>query len=80
MFSVSVNLSPRQLSEPSLANDVADIIARTGIEPDTLWLEITETTLMHDAESAVASARLRCAQGVHLAVDDFGTGYSSLST
>jgi diguanylate cyclase (GGDEF)-like protein/PAS domain S-box-containing protein len=77
-FSVSVNLSPRQLSEPSLANDVAAIIASSGIEPDTLWLEITETTLMHDAESAVSALRALRAQGVHLAVDDFGTGYSSL--
>ena len=75
---MSVNLSPRQLSEPSLANDVADIIARTGIEPDCLWLEITETTLMHDAESAVSALRALRTQGVHLAVDDFGTGYSSL--
>ena len=77
-FSVSVNLSPRQLSEPSLANDVAAIIARTGIDPNTLWLEITETTLMHDAESAVSALRALRAQGLHLAVDDFGTGYSSL--
>ena len=77
-FSVSVNLSPRQLSEPSLANDVADILSRTGLDPDTLWLEITETTLMHDAESAVSALRALRAQGLHLAVDDFGTGYSSL--
>ncbi len=78
VFTLSVNLSPRQLSDPSLASDVADIIARTGIDPDILWLEITETTLMHDAESAVSALRALRAQGVHLAVDDFGTGYSSL--
>ncbi len=54
-LTLGVNLSPRQLSEPSLASDVADIIAATGIDPDTLWLEITENTLMNDAESAVSA-------------------------
>ncbi|HZJ25573.1 MAG TPA: EAL domain-containing protein [Acidimicrobiia bacterium] len=75
---VSVNLSPRQLAETSLAGNVAEILDRTGIDPDTVWLEITETALMHDAESAGSALRSLRTQGLHLAVDDFGTGYSSL--
>ncbi len=77
-LTVSVNLSPRQLAEPSLAHEVAAIIHHSGIDPDSLWLEITESTLMHDAESAISALQALRAQGLHLAVDDFGTGYSSL--
>jgi EAL domain-containing protein (putative c-di-GMP-specific phosphodiesterase class I) len=76
---MSVNLSPRQLSEPSLPEEVARIIARTGVRPDSVWLEITESALARDAESAISALRALRAQGVHLAVDDFGTGYSSMS-
>jgi diguanylate cyclase (GGDEF)-like protein/PAS domain S-box-containing protein len=76
---ISVNLAPRQLAEPSFPQEVANILARTGIDPDAVWLEITESTLMHDAESAISALRALRAQGVHLAVDDFGTGYSSLA-
>ena len=78
-ISISVNLSPRQLAEPSLASEVADVLQRTSINPDAVWLEITETTLMRDAESAVTTLRALLALGVHLAMDDFGTGYSSMS-
>jgi len=76
---ISVNIAPRQLAEPSFPQEVASILDRTGIDPDVVWLEITESTLMHDAESAISALRALRAQGVHLAVDDFGTGYSSLS-
>ena len=78
-LTISVNLSPRQLAEPTLPDDVARIIRDTGVHPDSLWLEITESTLMHDAESAIGVLQSLQAQGVHIAVDDFGTGYSSLS-
>jgi diguanylate cyclase (GGDEF)-like protein/PAS domain S-box-containing protein len=78
-LSMSVNLSPRQLAEPALPNDVARVLHETGITPSTLWLEITENTLMRDAESAVSALGALRALGVHLAVDDFGTGYSSLA-
>jgi diguanylate cyclase (GGDEF)-like protein len=78
-LTISVNLSPRQLAEPSLPAEVARIITETGVHPDSVWLEITETTLMHDAESAIGTLEALQAQGVHIAVDDFGTGYSSLS-
>ncbi len=76
---ISVNLSPRQLVEPTLVDSVAAVLRRTAINPATVWLEITETTLMQDAESAVKTLRALRALGVHLSVDDFGTGYSSMS-
>jgi diguanylate cyclase (GGDEF)-like protein/PAS domain S-box-containing protein len=76
---ISVNLSPRQLAEPTLADDIARILERSGIDHDAVWLEITESTLMHDAESAISALRALRSLGVHLSVDDFGTGYSSLS-
>jgi diguanylate cyclase (GGDEF)-like protein len=76
---ISVNLSPRQLSEPSLPGEVERTLERSGLDPDLLWLEITETALMHDTESAASALRVLRGQGIHLAVDDFGTGYSSLT-
>jgi EAL domain-containing protein (putative c-di-GMP-specific phosphodiesterase class I) len=78
-LSMSVNLSPRQLAEPALPNDVARVLHDTGIVPGALWLEITESTLMRDAESALSALGALRALGLHLAVDDFGSGYSSLA-
>ena len=78
-LSMSVNLSPRQLAEPALPNEVARVLHDTGIQPSALWLEITESTLMRDAESAVSALGALRALGLHLAVDDFGSGYSSLA-
>jgi EAL domain-containing protein (putative c-di-GMP-specific phosphodiesterase class I) len=78
-LSMSVNLSPRQLAEPALPNDVARVLHDTGVQPSALWLEITESTLMRDAESALSALGALQALGLHLAVDDFGTGYSSLA-
>ena len=78
-LAISVNLSPRQLNEPALPDQVHRILQRSGLQPGTLWLEITETTLMHDTPSVASALRALQAQGIHLAIDDFGTGYSSLS-
>ncbi len=78
-LSMSVNLSPRQLAEPSFPNDVARVLSQTGMYPDSLWLEITETTLMRDIESALSALGALRALGLHLAIDDFGTGYSSMA-
>ncbi len=78
-LTVSANVSPRQLAEPSFPDQISRILRDSGIRPGSLWLEITETTLMHDTESAASALRALRALGVHLAVDDFGTGYSSLS-
>ena len=78
-LAVSVNLSPRQLSEPDLLDDVRDALEASGLPPGALVLEITESLLVSDV--AQASTRLDSlkALGVRLAVDDFDTGYSSLS-
>ena len=77
--SISVNLSIRQLAELSLPDTVAGVLERTGVDPNRVWLEITESTLMRDAESAVSMLYRLRDLGVHLAVDDFGTGYSSMT-
>ncbi len=78
-LTVSANVSPRQLAEPSFPAQIRDVIRQSAIRPGSLWLEITETALMHDTESATSALRALRGLGVHLAVDDFGTGYSSLS-
>jgi diguanylate cyclase (GGDEF)-like protein/PAS domain S-box-containing protein len=78
-FKVAVNLSGRQLSFLGLADDVAAILSRTGIDPARLTLEITESVVMHDVDMSTATLSRLKDLGVELAVDDFGTGYSSLS-
>jgi len=78
-LAINVNLSARQIADPNLTKAVAAVIDATGIDPDAVTLELTENTLMHDAESTNAVLRGLRAQGIRLAIDDFGTGYSSLS-
>jgi diguanylate cyclase (GGDEF)-like protein len=76
---VSVNLSARQLQDASLIPDVQRIIVESGINPQVLQLEITESVVMQDPEAMVARLNALKALGIKLAVDDFGTGYSSLA-
>ncbi|HEX9738450.1 MAG TPA: EAL domain-containing protein [Candidatus Limnocylindria bacterium] len=76
---VAVNLSARQLLHPTLPDDVRGAIARSGLMPDRLVLEVTESVLLHDAEAAIAVIGDLRALGIRVALDDFGTGYSSLS-
>ena len=78
-LNVSVNLSPRQLTDPKLVADVASALETAGLAAESLTLEITESAMMHDTEVAIARLTELKALGVSLAVDDFGTGYSSLS-
>ena len=78
-LAVSVNVSPRQLQEPRLLEDVADALLSSGLPADALVLEITEGLLVRDIEVAARRLDRLKALGVRLAVDDFGTGYSSLS-
>jgi diguanylate cyclase (GGDEF)-like protein len=78
-FSVSVNLSTRQLQEPGLVEEVAASLAESGIDPARLVLEVTESAMMQDADDALQIMQALKALGVRLALDDFGTGYSSLS-
>lgn len=76
---VSVNLSGRQFRDPRLSHQVLKILEMTGLKPDMLEMEITESVLMQgdkiSADNLIALDRI----GVRLAIDDFGTGYSSLS-
>jgi diguanylate cyclase (GGDEF)-like protein len=76
---VAVNLSARQLLHPTLPDDVRGAIARSGLMPERLVLEVTESVLLHDAEAAIAVISDLRALGIRVALDDFGTGYSSLS-
>jgi diguanylate cyclase (GGDEF)-like protein/PAS domain S-box-containing protein len=78
-LTMSVNLSPRQLAEPSLPDALARVLHASGVDTGSVWLEITESTLMRDAEAAVTALGALRAVGVHLSVDDFGTGYSSMA-
>jgi diguanylate cyclase (GGDEF)-like protein/PAS domain S-box-containing protein len=76
---VAVNLSARQVAHRDLATGVAEILARTGLDPQHLRLEITETVLVDESASALASLEALNELGVRLVLDDFGTGYSSLA-
>ena len=76
---VSVNLSAREFMQDDLLEDVADILAETGIDAGSLELEITESVLMDQSEAGIRTLRRLRALGVRLVLDDFGTGYSSLS-
>jgi diguanylate cyclase (GGDEF)-like protein/PAS domain S-box-containing protein len=76
---LSVNLSARQLEAPRLAEHVAKTLRSTGVNPNDLVLEITESMLVDNAERTIAKLHLLRELGVRLAVDDFGTGYSSLN-
>ncbi len=76
---VAVNLSGRQFRQTGLAKQVRRLLADAGLDPDGLELELTESTLVKDAEAAIAVCTELKAIGVRFAIDDFGTGYSSLS-
>jgi len=78
-LTVSVNLSGKQLNQPNLIAEIDEILAKTGCDPKSLKLEITESILVENFRtSLIALAQLK-ARNIHLAIDDFGTGYSSLS-
>ena len=76
---MSVNVSMRQLESTSFVDHVSEALALTGLDPDQLTLEITESSLMRDAQSTVSRLRRLKELGVMIAIDDFGTGYSSLA-
>ena len=76
---MAVNISTVQLKDPGFADMVIAVVKETGINPEYLDLEITETILMDQSKSIVdALLRLR-SLGIHISLDDFGTGYSSLN-
>ena len=77
-LTLAVNLSARQLEDPSIDRVVRRALAHTDLPPSALHLEITESVVMRDIDHSVGTLNRLRAQGVHLDVDDFGTGYSSL--
>ena len=76
---VAVNLSPVQFRSPGLVQVVVSALAASGLAPERLELEITETMLLEDSEATLAMLYQLRELGVRIAMDDFGTGYSSLS-
>jgi EAL domain-containing protein (putative c-di-GMP-specific phosphodiesterase class I) len=75
---VSVNVSARQFADPGFLDDVTEILRHTGVTPDRLMIEITETAVLN-ATAAVETIRHLRSLGLQIALDDFGTGQSSLS-
>ncbi len=75
---VAVNLSVRQLTQPDVLRHVRDALATSGLAPERLLLEVTESAVMEDAEAAGLALEGLASLGVRIAIDDFGTGYSSL--
>jgi len=78
-LSISVNISFKQLAEERLVDDVERVLTETGLDPKTLRLEMTESSIMENAAVAVAALRRFKELNIGLEIDDFGTGYSSLS-
>lgn len=78
-LTMAVNLSPRELAQPDLVERVRRTVLDTGVQPERLCLEITESALLEDVESAVTTLAALKDLGVRVAIDDFGTGYSSLN-
>ena len=76
---VNVNISAKQLQRPDLVDEVAGVLTLTGLDPELLVLEITESTVMRDADESLLRLDQLRKLGISLAIDDFGTGYSSLS-
>jgi diguanylate cyclase (GGDEF)-like protein/PAS domain S-box-containing protein len=76
---LSINVSARQLREPSFLGDVASVIAETGIAPELVVVELTETVLATGEHGEIATLHKLREMGCRVALDDFGTGYSSLS-
>jgi diguanylate cyclase (GGDEF)-like protein len=76
---VSVNLSGKHFNRPDVVEDISGILMKTGVDPNCVKLEITETAVMENAERAATVLRRIKDLGVQLSIDDFGTGYSSLS-
>lgn len=78
-ISLSVNLSARQFQQTNLSDVVARILLETRLDPHYLELELTESSIMKNAEAAVITLSTLKVMGVRISIDDFGTGYSSLA-
>lgn len=78
-LSVAVNLSGKHFGHPALVEQITSVIRETGIAPSSLKLELTESAVMDNAETAILMLQQIKETGVQVSIDDFGTGYSSLS-
>ncbi|MDT5120573.1 MAG: hypothetical protein QOC96_55 [Acidobacteriota bacterium] len=76
---IAVNLSPRQFQQPDLLSMIERHLKETGLDPRYLELEVTESSVMKNPESAISTLRELKAMGIKISIDDFGSGYSSLS-
>jgi diguanylate cyclase (GGDEF)-like protein/PAS domain S-box-containing protein len=76
---VSVNVAVRQVWDSDLVADVASVLTETGLAPQLLQLELTESAVMGSAGRPLQALRALSDMGVHIAIDDFGTGYSNLA-
>ncbi|MBU1228468.1 MAG: EAL domain-containing protein [Proteobacteria bacterium] len=78
-FSIAVNLSAKQFAQPDLVRHLTRVLEETGLAPERLKIEITETLVMQNPESMVQKLRSLRELGAKVSIDDFGTGYSSLA-
>lgn len=78
-LTMNVNISSRHFLQPTLLNDIKELLNKINLPPDHLGLEITETALMEDVEETVRLVKRMKDYGLRFVIDDFGTGYSSLS-
>lgn len=78
-LAISVNVSARELMQSSLPDTFAALLAKHGVAPECIWIEVTESAIMDDPNHAIETLDRLHALGIRLSIDDFGTGYSSLS-
>lgn len=78
-FSIAVNLSPKQFNHPKIAELISTILTETGLNPQYLEIEVTETTVMNTIQDSTVTMEKIKATGVNISIDHFGTGYTSIS-
>ncbi|MBP9664534.1 MAG: EAL domain-containing protein [Pyrinomonadaceae bacterium] len=78
-LTIAVNLSGKHFGHPALVEQITTVVSETGIDPANLKLELTESAVMENAETAILMLKQIKETGVRISIDDFGTGYSSLS-
>jgi diguanylate cyclase (GGDEF)-like protein/PAS domain S-box-containing protein len=78
-LTVSVNLAARQVRDPAIVEDVARLLTESGVAPERLQLELTESAIMATAGEPLKTLHALAELGVQIAIDDFGTGYSNLA-
>lgn len=78
-FRMAVNVSVRQFAQPDLVEYIAAVLAETGLQPQSLEIELTESLVMNDVERSIDILQRLKAIGLQMSIDDFGTGYSSLA-